>query len=134
MSNYNIMKVVDVSDPKSVDRIPDKTITLMSGGAFLERGHVVKNISLNLYIQKKDENLGPYSLITALVETDKGAIEMTYDEGYRGVNAVEEAAAFLTSHLGISGLILRSIIQLDQSMGKNNLLLESDQDVEYYEV
>ena len=86
--------------------------------------------------KKKDEILGPYSLITVLVETDKGIIEMTYDEGWRGTNALEEAAAFLTSHLGISGLILRSIIQLDQSTNKNNLLvLESDyQDPEYYEI
>ena len=105
-------KIIEVADPERINRAPDKTIVLMSGGKFLEQGHVVKNISLNLYIQKKDEKLGPYSLMTVLVETDKGIIEMTYDEGYRGVNAIEEAAAFLTSHLGISGLILRSIMQL----------------------
>lgn len=129
-------KAIEVADPERIDRAPDKTIVLMSGGNFLERGHIVKNVTLNLYIQKKDDTLGPYSLITALVETDKGIIEMTYDEGWRGSNAIEEAAAFLTSHLGISGLILRSIIQLDQSTNKNNLLvLESDyQDPEYYEV
>jgi hypothetical protein len=129
-------KIIEVSDPQRIDKSPDKTITLMSGGKFLERGHVIKSVTLNLYIQKKDDILGPYSLITALVETDKGIIEMTYDEGWRGANALEEAAAFLTSHLGISGLILRSVIQLDQSTNKNNLLvLESDnEDPEYYEV
>lgn len=129
-------KIIEVSDPKRIDRAPDKTIILMSGGKFLEQGHVVKNVALNLYIQKKDETLGPYSLITALVETDKGIIEMTYDEGWRGANALEEAVAFLTSHLGISGIILRSVIQIDQSNNKNNLLvLESDyEDPEYYEV
>ena len=129
-------KVIEVSDPQRIDRLPDKTITLMSGGKFLEQGHVVQNISLNLYIQKKDEKLGPYSLMTALVETDKGVIEMTYDEGYRGEHALEEAAAFLTSHIGISGLILRSIIQLDQSTNKNKLLLMESEDKveEYYEI
>jgi hypothetical protein len=129
-------KIIEVSDPQRIDKSPDKTITLMSGGKFLERGHVIKSVTLNLYVQKKDDILGPYSLITALVETDKGIIEMTYDEGWRGANALEEAAAFLTSHLGISGLILRSVIQLDQSTNKNNLLvLESDnEDPEYYEV
>lgn len=129
-------KIIEVSDPERIEKSPDKTITLMSGGKFLERGHVVKSVTLNLYIQKKDDILGPYSLITALIETDKGIIEMTYDEGWRGANALEEAAAFLTSHLGISGLILRSVIQLDQSNNKNNLLvLESDyEDPEYYEV
>ena len=129
-------KVIEVADPERIDRPPDKTIVLMSEGKFLEQGHIVKNVTLNQYMQKKDDTLGPYSLITALVETDKGVIEMTYDEGWRGANAIEEAAAFLTSHLGISGLILRSIIQLDQSTNKNNLLvLESDyEDPEYYEV
>ncbi|CUR51827.1 conserved protein of unknown function [Nitrosotalea devaniterrae] len=129
-------KVIEVVDPERINRVPDKTIVLMSGGNFLEQGHVVKNVSLNLYIQKKDEKLGPFSLITVLVETDKGLVEMTYDEGYRGVNAIEEAATFLTSHIGISGLILRSVMQLDQSMDKNNLLVlqSDDQDVEFYEV
>ena len=129
-------KIIEVSDPDRIDRASDKTIVLMSGGKFLERGYVVKSVSLNLYVQKKDETLGPYSLITVLVETDKGTIEMTYDEGWRGTNALENAAAFLTSHLGISGLILRSVIQLDQSTNKNNLLvLDSDyEDPEYYEV
>lgn len=128
--------MIEVADPERIDRVPDKTVVLLSYGNFFEQGHVVKNVSLNLYVQKKHDTLGPYSLITALVETDKGIIEMTYDEGWRGANALEEAAAFLTSHLGISGLILRSIIQLDQSMNKNNLLvLETDyQDPEYYEV
>ncbi|HZS73763.1 MAG TPA: hypothetical protein VFA69_04590 [Candidatus Nitrosotalea sp.] len=129
-------KVVDVADPERINRVPDKTITLMSGGNFAEQGHIVKSVNLNLYIQRKDEKLGPFSLITVLVETDKGLVEMTYDEGYRGENAIEEAATFLTSHIGISGLILRSVMQLNQSMNKNNLLaLQSDdQDVEFYEV
>lgn len=131
-----MVKVIEVADSERIDRASDKTIVLMSGGKFLERGHMVKSVMLNLYIQGRDTKLGPYSLITALVETDKGIIEMTFDEGYRGVNAIEEAAAFLTSHLGISGLILRSIIQLDQSMNKNNLVVleSSDREEEFYEV
>lgn len=130
-------KVIEVADSERIGRVPDKTIVLMSGGKFLERGHIVQNVALNLYIQGKDAQLGPYSLITALVETDKGMIEMTYDEGYRGENAIEEATAFLTSHLGISALILRSIIQLDQSMNKNNLIILESRDQEeeeFYEV
>lgn len=129
-------KVVDVTDPERINRAPDKTVTLMSGGSFSEQGHIVKSVSLNLYIQRKDEKLGPFSLITVLVETDKGLVEMTYDEGYRGENAIEEAATFLTSHIGLSGLILRSVMQLNQSLNKNNLLVlqSDDQDVEFYEV
>ncbi|HEU5487793.1 MAG TPA: hypothetical protein VFV16_03115 [Candidatus Nitrosotalea sp.] len=129
-------KVIDVADPERINRAPDKTVTLMSGGNFAEQGHIVKSVSLNLYIQRKDAKLGPFSLITVLVETDKGLVEMTYDEGYRGENAIEEAATFLTSHIGISGLILRSVMQLNQSLNKNNLLVlqSDDKDVEFYEV
>jgi len=112
------MKVIDVIDPDSVNRTPDKTVVLMSSGNFVERGYVVKNIHLNLYIQKKDPKLGMYSLLTVQIETDKGTIEMTYDEGYRGDNSLEEAATFLTSQIGISGLILRAIIQLENSLKK----------------
>jgi len=54
-----------------------------------------------------------YSLITSLVETDKGSVEMIYDEGFRGNNALEKSCKFLTENLGISGLILRSLIFLD---------------------
>ena len=106
------MKVIDVINPQRINKAPDKTIVLLSDGNFIEQGFTIRKIQLCLYLQKYDEKLGPYSLMTVLVETDKGEIEMTYDEGYRGESALEEAAGFLTSNLGLSSLILRSIIQL----------------------
>lgn len=113
------VKIVDVIDPQRIDKTPDKTIVLMSSGNFMERGYTIKNIHLNQYILNKDQKLGPYSLITVFVETDKGAIETTYDEGFRGDHALDEASAFLTSHLGLSGLILRSILQLESSLQRH---------------
>ena len=112
------MKVVDVISPERVNRAPDKTIVLLSSGNFVEQGFTVKRVQLNLYIQKKDQKMGPYSLITSYVETDRGEIEMTYDEGYKGESVLEETAGFLTSHLGISSLILRSVIQLKSALEK----------------
>ena len=110
--------MVDVISPERVNRAPDKTIILLSSGNFLEQGFIVKSVQLNLYIQKKDKKMGPYSLITSYVETDKGEIEMTYDEGYKGEKVLEETAGFLTSHLGISSLILRSVLQLKSALEK----------------
>ena len=52
-------------------------------------------------------------MITSLIETDKGSVEMIYDEGYRGNDALETSSKFLTENLGISSLILRSLIFLD---------------------
>lgn len=115
------MKVIDVIDPQRVRRIPDKTIVLLSSGNYVEQGVIIKRVQLCLYVQKTDVERGPYSLITSVVETDKGEIEMTYYEGYRGKNALEEAATFLTSTLGLSGLILRSVIQLNAALNKNHI-------------
>ena len=107
------MKYVDISNPKRIDQIPDKIIQILSDGTTAEKGYKIKNIQLRLYIEKNDKKLGPYSLITSLVETDKGSVEMVYDEGFRGNNALERSSKFLTDNLGISGLTLRSLIFLD---------------------
>ena len=65
-----------------------------------------------MYKERYDEKLGEYSLITSFVDTDKGSIEMIYDEGFRGQDALKRASDFLTSNLGMSGLILRSVISI----------------------
>ena len=107
------MKYVDISNPKRIDRTPDKIIQILSNGTTAEKGYKIKNIQLRLYTEKNDKKLGPYSLITSLVETDKGSVDMVYDEGFRGNNALERSSKFLTDNLGISGLILHSLIFLD---------------------
>jgi hypothetical protein len=43
-----------------------------------------------------------------------------YDEGYRGHNSLEAAKKFIISNLGISSLILRSIIALEEEIKKYN--------------
>ena len=107
------MRYIDIPNPKRVDRTPDKIIELLSDGSITEKGYVIKNIQLRLYIEKYDKKLGKYSLITSLIETDKGSVEMIYDEGYRGDDILETSSKFLTENLGISSLILRSLIFLD---------------------
>jgi len=107
------MKYIDIADSDRVNCSPDKIIQVLSDGTTVERGYKIKNIQLRLYTEKNDKKLGPYSLITSLVETDKGSVEMVYDEGFRGNNALERSSKFLTDNLGISGLILRSLIFLD---------------------
>ena len=108
------MKYIDIVDSNRVDRSPDKIIQVLSDGTTVEKGYKIKNIQLRLYTEKNDEKLGLYSLITSLVETDKGSVEMIYDEGFRGNNALEKSSKFLIENLGISSLILRSLIFLDE--------------------
>ncbi len=106
------MTIVDLHDPQRVNRTPDNVEVLLSSGDFIQDDFRISKVELRLYNERSDEKLGDYSLITSFVETDKGSIEMIYDEGFRGKEPLFRAAEFLTSNLGISALILRSIISL----------------------
>ena len=106
------MNIVDLHDPLRVDKIPDDVEVLLSSGNFTQDNFIISKVELRLYTERTDEKLGDFSLITSFVETDQGSVEMIYDEGFRGENPLLRASEFLTSNLGISGLVLRSIITL----------------------
>ena len=106
------MNIVDLHDPKRVDGTPDEVNVLLSSGNFIQDEFKISKVELRLYSEQTDEKLGVFSLITSFVETDKGTVEMIYDEGFRGKDSLLRASEFLTSNLGISGLILRSVISL----------------------
>ena len=93
------MKIIDLTNPQRINREPDKKITLFASGNYIEQGIRIKTVQIRQYIEKSDEKLGPFSLITTLVETDKDSIEILYDEGFRGENTLEQTADFLKSHL-----------------------------------
>jgi hypothetical protein len=100
------MDIIDLHDPSRVNHQPDKVEVLFNSGDFEEQGILVKHVELRLYIEKNDD------LITSFVQTDKGSVEMIYDEGFRGNDSLNRAVQFLVSNLGLSALILRSIITL----------------------
>ena len=106
------MKIIDLYDPLRVNKLPDGVEILMSSGNFLQDEFIISKVELRLYNEQIDAKLGTFSLITSFVETDKGSVEMIYDEGFRGENPLKRTREFLISNLGISGLILRSIICL----------------------
>ena len=110
------MKIIDLLNPERINRLPDKSTILFSEKNYSEHGFKIKKVELRLFIEKIDEKLGPYSLITSFVDTDKGSIEMIYEEGYHGMNSLERSKDFLISSLGISGLILRSLIALESAL------------------
>lgn len=106
------MNIIDLHDPQRVNKTPDDVEVLLASGNFIQDDFTISRVELRLYNERIDEKLGVYSLITSFVETDKGTIEMIYDEGFRGDDPLLRATEFLKSNLGISGLILRSIISL----------------------
>ena len=115
---FSIMKFVDIPDSKRIERKPDNHTLIFSDGEISQDGIVIKQIELLQYKTKKDQTLGEYSIITALIDTDHGMIEILYDEGYRGDNALNESATMLIQNLGLSGLIIRSLISLKNKLEK----------------
>lgn len=104
--------VRDLVSPNRIDRLPDKVIVLMSSGHNIEQGYTIKRIELRLYIENLMTKHNPYSIITTFIETDKGSIERIFDEGFRGPDALEMAASYLTSHPILSEIIFNSITRL----------------------
>ena len=112
------MKFIDIPDSKRIEGEPDDRNLIFSDGKITQDGVEIKKIELLEYKIKTDQNLGTYSIITALVDTDQGLIEILYDEGYRGDDALNDSANMLIQNLGLSGLILRSLISLKNKLGK----------------
>ena len=112
------MKFVDVPDSKRIERDPDNRNVIFSDGKITQDDVEIKKIELLEYKINTDQNLGTYSIITALVDTDQGLIEILYDEGYRGDDALNDSANMLIQNLGLSGLILLSLISLKNKLGK----------------
>ena len=114
------MHFIDMNEPERIRQRPDKTSVLLESGSFVQDGFMLSRIELRLYLEKTDDVFGPYSLITLFVDTDKGSIEMIYDEGFRGNDALLNSADFVTSNLGLSALILRAIIALKNCIAQSN--------------
>ena len=108
-----MLKYIDIPNPKRLEREQDKIISILTNGNSIENGYEIRNIFLRLYIEKIDKELGPYSIITSLVETTKDSVEMIYDEGYFDTKEFDSASKFLINSLGISSVIHRSLVFLD---------------------
>ncbi|MCG3779059.1 MAG: hypothetical protein JW390_10068 [Nitrosopumilus sp.] len=112
------MKIIDLHDPERVNRNPDDIKILLQTGNFIQDEFTISKIELRLYTEKLDPKNGNYSLITSFVQTDKGSVEMIYDEGFLGNNVLSRAFTFLTTNLGLSALVLRSIISIRGNTSK----------------
>jgi len=107
MNNYNSNK-----DWINQRRDPDKFIVLLTNGNNTNQGFIIQHVELRQYVERNDPRLGNYSLLTVVVKTDQGRVEMKYDEGFRGDDAIESAAAMLREYTGFASLINRAVIEL----------------------
>lgn len=101
-------------EPGRIIRQPDGAKVLLAGGSTMNQGFVVKRVEMRQYVERNDRQLGDYSLLTVVVETDRGAVEMKYDEGFRGPDALDSAVTMLTQYVGLASLVNRALIDLQR--------------------
>ena len=121
-SSRIIMNIIDVSNLERIDKKPTRRMTLLSNGEVMQNGFKIKTLELRLYTNVLQNESLPHSIITAYLETDDHSIETLYDEGSLEDNALDSTTELLTNSLGLSGLILRLIISLE-----NTLKVQNDQ-------
>jgi len=114
------MKIIDVSNPEYIDKNPVRIMILLSNGETIQNGFKIKTLELRLYTNVIQNNTSPCSIITAYLETDEHSIESLYDEGSLEDNALEKSTELLRNSLGLSGLILRLIISLENQLKMHN--------------
>ncbi|MGH9993600.1 MAG: hypothetical protein ACREAZ_13390 [Nitrososphaera sp.] len=100
-------------EPGRIGRAPDRSKVLIDKEIH-NQGFVINRIEMRQYIERRDERLGDYSLLTVVVETERGTVEMRYDEGFRGPDALDSAANLLTKYMGLASVINRALIELQR--------------------
>ena len=109
------MEIIDVPDRSRVGRPPDGSMTILEG-SYQIHGATITLVELRRYVERRDDR-GAYSLITARIRAGSHLIEMVYDEGYWGEDALERAAEFLRSQMGVAGLVLRAVVAIRDAAG-----------------
>jgi hypothetical protein len=98
-------------EPGRITGPPARSVQLLQNAMKVE-GVSIRKMEMHQYVERRDEQLGDYSLLTIVVETDRGAVEMKYDEGFRGPDALDSAARLLLQYTGLAALINRALIEL----------------------
>ena len=114
------MNIIDVSTLEHNDKKPTRRMVLLSNGEVMQNGFKIKTLELRLYTNVLQNESLPHSIITAYLETDDHSIETLYDEGSLEDNALDSTTELLTNSLGLSGLILRLIISLENTLKVQN--------------
>ena len=94
---------------------PPKNSKILLSNIIYEDIYFIKKLELSIYNTNHNKLLGDYSILVILLETNKGTVMMKYDEGYRGKDAFDNAIEMLTQYNGLSSVINRALIELDNS-------------------
>ncbi len=112
MNNKRI--IMDV-ETKNLLQQPPNNSKIILRNVMYDNKHFIKKLELLIYITNNHKLMGDYSILVSIIETNNGTVIMKYDEGYRGKDAFDNAIEMLTQYSGLSSLINRSLIELDNT-------------------
>jgi len=110
MNNKRI--ILDLETNNLLQQSPKNSKIILSNIMY-DSIHFIKKLELLMYITNNHKILGDYSILVSTIETDKGTVIMKYDEGYRGKDVFDNSIKMLTQYSGLSSLINRALIELD---------------------
>ena len=110
MNNKRI--ILDLETNNLLQQSPKNSKIILSNMMY-DSIHFIKKLELLMYITNNHKILGDYSILVSIIETDKGTVIMKYDEGYRGKDVFDNSIKMLTQYSGLSSLINRALIELD---------------------
>lgn len=104
--------ILDHETNKLLQKPPNKSKIILRNIVY-DSIYVIKKLELSIYTTNNHRILGDYSILVIIIETNKGTVIMKYDEGYRGKDAFDNAIEMLTQYNGVSSVINRALIELD---------------------
>lgn len=110
MNNKRV--ILDHETNKLLQKPPNKSKIILRNIVY-DSIYVIKKLELSIYTTNNHRILGDYSILVITIETNKGTVIMKYDEGYRGKDAFDNAIEMLTQYNGVSSVINRALIELD---------------------
>jgi hypothetical protein len=111
--NNKIFKV-DSEISKLLTQTPTKSRIILSNVKY-DNQYFIKKLELLLYVTNKNSRIKEYSILLISLETSNATIIMKYDEGYRGSNIFDDTIELLTKYNGLSSLINRALIELNEN-------------------
>ncbi|HEX5185417.1 MAG TPA: hypothetical protein VFV86_00880 [Nitrososphaeraceae archaeon] len=113
MNNNKIFKVdSEISD--LLTQTPIKSKIILSNFKYNNK-YFIKKLELLLYLTNINSMIEQYTILLIKLETNNGTIIMKYDEGHRDSNIFDDTIELLTKYNGLSSLINRALIELNEN-------------------
>lgn len=98
-----------------ISKAPSKVMVLINGNDVSKGVVRVERLELRQYYERFDKTKGFYSLITVYMKSDRGMIELRFDEGFKGDDPLQEIFSNLTKYMGLESIINRILIEFEET-------------------